>query len=197
MDREMLYKMLDIEEPADFQYFENLAELLECDEHIEYEDLYSLLKEVDTEILAQLIHDYFEEVSDFVPQDAAELFLLLDKIKLSLIGMVRNSDEENVLSNLTEELNRFRLWYSLDSSVICTAVGSELENGGREEEHTLRDALTYSRLEKLDGDKYEYDFSACLDYPLDEYIMSFGDIISAAESGEKDRAETERDIELL
>ncbi|MFR2966194.1 MAG: hypothetical protein ACLTK0_07325 [Anaerovoracaceae bacterium] len=89
MDREMLYKMLDIEEPADFQYFENLAELLECDEHIEYEDLYSLLKEVDKEILAQLIHDYFEEVSDFVPQDAAELFLLLDKIKLSLIGMVR------------------------------------------------------------------------------------------------------------
>ena len=57
MDREMLYKMLDIEEPADFQYFENLAELLECDEHIEYEDLYSLLKEVDKEILAQLIHD--------------------------------------------------------------------------------------------------------------------------------------------
>ena len=90
MDREMLYKMLDIEEPADFQYFENLAELLECDEHIEYEDLYSLLKEVDKEILAQMIHDYFEEVSDFVPQDAAELFLLLDKIKLSLIGMVRN-----------------------------------------------------------------------------------------------------------
>ena len=41
----------------------------------------------------------------------------------------------------------------------------------------IKDSL--ARLEKIDGDKYEYDFSACLDYHLDEYIMSFGDVIAA------------------
>ncbi len=199
MDKETLYKMLDIEEPGDFQYFENLAELLECDEYIEYEDLYSLLKDVDKETLAQLIHDYFEELSDFVPQDASELFLLLDKIKLSLIGMTKNSEEENVLAGLAEELDRFRIWYSLDSSVMCTPIGAETESTGKtstsEEEHSLRDALAYSRLEKLDGDKYEYDFSRCIDYPIDEYIMSFGDIISAAESDGDGRAPEGEDRE--
>jgi len=184
MDKELLYQLLDIEEPGDFQYFENLAALLECDEYIEYDELYILFKEVDKDILAQLIHDYFEELSDFIPEDAAELFILMDKIKLSLMGMARNSEEENILSGLTEELNRFRLWYSLDSSVICRTI-----DGGREEEHCLRDALAVARLEKLEGDKYTYDFSACTDYPLDDYIMSFSDIISA----ESDDSEVNND----
>lgn len=178
MDKETLYKMLDIESPGDFQYFENIADLLECGEHIEYDDLYRLLKETDKEILARLIYDYFEELSDFVPQDAAELYVLLDKIKLSLMGMARTADsgEESVLAGLAEETDRFRQWYSLGSSVVCSEIGS-----GKEEEHTLRDAIGALRLEKLEGDKYEYDFSACLDYPLDEYAMSFGDMIAAAE----------------
>ena len=44
-----------------------------------------------------------------------------------------------------------------------------------------------SRLEKIDGDRYSYDFSQCIDYPLDEYIMSFADVAAAAE--EPDDAE--------
>ena len=40
MDREELYELLDIDTPADFEYFENLAALLECEEYIEYEDMY-------------------------------------------------------------------------------------------------------------------------------------------------------------
>lgn len=175
MDKDKLYQMLDIEEPEDFQYFENIASLLECDEEIGYDDLYALLKDVDKDQLAQLIHDYFEELSDYVPEDATDLFILLDNIKLSLIGMAKNSDEERVMASLTEELNRFRTWYSLDSSVICTTVDDK-----REEEHTVRDAIALSRIEKLQGDKYAYDFTRCADYPLDEYIMSFADIVSQA-----------------
>ena len=176
MDRDLLYQMLDIESPSDFQYFENLSDLLECDEHIEYDDLYFIFKDVNKENLSQLVHDYFEELSDFIPGDAAELFVLLEKIKLSLMGMLKSADEENILATFTEEINRFRIWYSTDSSVICTSL-----DGNGEEDVPLRDALALSRLEGLDGDKYSYDFSKCLDYSLDEYIMSFGDIISAAE----------------
>ena len=34
MNREKLYEYLDIESPQDFEYFENMAALLECEEDI-------------------------------------------------------------------------------------------------------------------------------------------------------------------
>ena len=43
MDKDRLYELLDIEEPEDFQYFENIAALLEADEEIDYDALYALL----------------------------------------------------------------------------------------------------------------------------------------------------------
>lgn len=179
MNREELYQHLDIDEPAEFQYFENIAGLLECEVDIPYEELYALIEEVDKEVLADLINNYFEEVTDFVPGDEAEFYLLIDKIRLSLMGLAKNSDEENVLSNLVEELDRFRNWYSVESRVICTSILT-----GDETAEPLRDALTLARLEKIDGDKYSYDFSDCTDYKLDEYIMSFGDIVAAEETEE-------------
>ncbi len=179
MDKESLYELLDIEEPADFEYFENLSALLECDEYIPYEVIFALIKDVDKETLAMLLNDYFEEISDFIPGEAADFFILMDKIRLSLVGLVKNSREENVMVNLAEELDRFRLWYSADSEVLCKSILND-----REEIHSLRDALTMARLEKIEGDKYLYDFSTCLDYNLDEYIMSFGDVAAASEKEE-------------
>ncbi len=177
MERDELYELLDIDEPADFEYFENLAALLECEEYIEFEDVYALMQGVNKESLVTLLNNYFEEISDFIPGESAEFYLLMDKIKLSLMGLTKNSDEEeNVLVNLAEEINRFRLWYSCDSQVVCRQIADNMEII-----KTLRDALLLARLEKLEGDKYEYDFSQCLDYELDEYIMSFGDVISASE----------------
>ena len=42
--------------------------------------------------------------------------------------------------------------------------------------------VTYKDIiEKLGGDKYRYDFEPALDYELDEYIMSFADLMSAEE----------------
>lgn len=175
MDREELYELLDIDEPADFEYFENLAALLECDEFIEFEEIYALMEGVNMESLVTLINNYFEEISDFIPGESAEFFLLMDNVKRSLMGLAKNADtEENVLGNMAEELNRFRIWYSIDSEVMTRSIAD-----GIERPYTLRDALALARLEKIEGDKYEYDFSGCLDYHLDEYIMSFGDVIAA------------------
>ena len=182
MDREELYELLDIDSPADFEYFENLAALLECDEYIEYEDIYALMEGVDKETFSGLVDNYFEEIADFIPGDAAELYTLLDKVKLSLMGLAKSCDEEDLITHLAEEVDRFRKWYSMDSVVICTSILTD-----REEEKTLRDAIVLARLEGLDGEKYTYDFSDCLDYHLDEYIMSFGDIVAASlEEDEKD-----------
>ena len=182
MEKEKLYEFLDIESPVDFEYFENIAALLECDEDISYDDMFELISQVDTETLIMLIDNYFEEISDYIPGESAEFYTLMEQIRLSLTGLARSSDEENVMANLVEEIDRFRRWYSSESKVICTPIGSVYE-----EEQTLRDALYMSRLEKIDGDRYSYDFSQCIDYPLDEYIMSFADVAAAAE--EPDDAE--------
>ena len=43
----------------------------------------------------------------------------------------------------------------------------------------VRDALALSRLEKLEGDEYRYDFTDALEYELEEYIMTYGDLADA------------------
>ena len=61
MDKEKLYEMLDIDTPADFQYFEDLAELLECDEEIEeqVEDIAGI------RIICQFVED-IQRVADLI-----------------------------------------------------------------------------------------------------------------------------------
>lgn len=185
MKKEELYELLDIESPEDFQYFENMAELFECDEDIDFGDLCALVEGVDKEVFKGLVDEYFQETTEFIPGDAAELFILLDKVKLALMGMARACDEEELYVQLSEEINRFRRWYSAESVVTCVSI-----KDNREESCNLRDALVLARMEKLGGEKYIYDFSACLSYPVDEYAMSFGDIIAAGEEDEDNYGES-------
>ena len=181
LNKEKLYELLDIEQPEDFEYFENIAALLECEEEIEEEALSQLIKDLDKDTLAELIYGYFEEIMDFIPDDALDLYTLLEHIKFSLIGMASQSRQENVLVNLTDEINRFRKWYSAESQVYCTSYTGE-EDGSV----PLRDALVLARAEKLMGGNYDYDFSLCLDYPLQEYMMTFADLAEAEYGEEKE-----------
>jgi hypothetical protein len=142
--------------------------------------------------LALLLNDYFEEISDFIPGESTEFFLMMDKIRLALVGLAKNAKDETVLANLAEELNRFRIWYSCDSEVICRNISDDIE-----EFHTLRDAIALARLEKLEHDKYTYDFSKCSDYTLDEYVMSFGDVIAAAEKEDEEEGYIEEFMETF
>ena len=174
LTKDALYELLDIDLPSDFQYFENLAALLECEDDIDEQVLAQLLDGVDKKTLAELIHNYFEEMTDFLPGDAAEAYGVLERIKFALMGLARNCDEEDLLSNLTEEIERFRIWYSVESRVYCTSVLT-----GDEQVLPVRDAVTLARSENLTREKFEYDYSECLDYKLDEYIMNFGDLVAA------------------
>ncbi|MCI6012833.1 MAG: hypothetical protein PUK54_04755 [Firmicutes bacterium] len=190
MDKEKLYELLDIDTPTDFQYFENLAALLECEEDIEEQVLYSLVEEVDKQVLSDLIYNYFEEMTDFLPGDAAETFGIMERIKFALIGLARNCDEEDLLVNLADELDRFRRWYSVDSRVYCTSISD-----GEEISVPVRDAVVLARSESLTGDRYEYDYSECQDYPLEEYIMSLGDL-AASQMEEETSSEGDPDERL-
>ena len=179
MTKQELYELIDIDSPADFQYFENLAAFLECDEELEYEDVAALIKDVEKDTLAQLIGDYFEEMSDFLPESETELYTIFDNVRRSLVGMSKSCDDETTQTKLADEMERFRRWYSIESSVSLTNLGT-----ADEEEMTLRDALVCARLEALEGTKYQYDFSECNNYELDEYIVSFGDMMAAEDAEE-------------
>ena len=188
MDKQEFYNQLDIDEVEDFQYFENLALLLESDDDIDFSLIAELIAEVDKDVLAELMDNYFNEILEFVPGSETEIFTFLDNIKRSLIGMARNPEDETVVTKLAEEIDRFRKWYSIDSVVYCTKVGETTE-----EINTVRDALVLSRLEKLGEDKYEYTFSEALDYPLDEYVMSFADMIMLSDADDYEDVQSEVD----
>ena len=176
MNKEEFYELLDIETAEDFQYVENVAQYLEFDGELELADVAELIGLIDRDTAVGLVDDYFEEIMDFIPEEATEVYSLFTTIRRSLEGLLKNADESASEAKMAEEFERFRRWYSIDSRVYLTNQNTDAET-----EATLRDALCEKRLEKLGGDKYFYDFTEAMDYPLDEYIMTFGDMITLSE----------------
>ena len=175
MNYEELLEFLDLTSPEEFEYFENLADLLECEEDIEEEALEQLLSGVDGENLSELVQTYFNEMLEKIPDKSVDIYTLLSTIGMSLAGLAKSLDEQSSVSILAEEMNRFRRWYMLETEVVCKDVTT-----GKMVTVPLSEALVMYRLESLSGDEYSYDFDSCLDYQLDEYVVSFGDIVSAS-----------------
>ena len=168
MDLNELFEIADIDSAEDFKYFDNFAALMESDEYIPGEVMYELFAEVDTGVLSELTDNYFEDIMEGVPEEEAELFTLLDNIKRVLKGYAENTDDERSMVLFTDEVSRFRNWYNFDTDVECQS-----RKDGSTRTVPVREALVLYRIEKLRADEYMYDFSECLDYPLDEYVVSF------------------------
>ena len=168
MDLNELFEIVDIESAEDFKYFDNFAALMESDDYIPAEVMYELFAEVDTDVLSELTDNYFEDIMEGVPEEEAELFTLLDNIKRVLKGYAENTDDERSIVLFTDEVSRFRNWYNFDTDVECQS-----RKDGSTRTVPVREALVLYRIEKLRADEYVYDFSECLDYPLDEYVVSF------------------------
>lgn len=174
MDKDKLYELLDIESGEDFQYFENLANLVESEEDIDDELVYLLLSEVDLGIFSELVESYFYDISETIPDKDVEFYTLLETIKRNLSGMAQaatEDEEENVLRKLAEEVNRFRSWYSVENNVAVT------DSNGDTVFKPVRDALIDARMERIGGGRKAYDFTEALGYPLDEYVMTYGDMV--------------------
>ena len=168
MDYEELLEYLDLDDPSQFEYFEAMADLVESEEYIENEAVYKLFDGADKTMIAELLSDYFEDIMEGVPEEEAELFTLLDNIKRVLKGYAENTDDERSIVLFTDEVSRFRNWYNFDTDVECQS-----RKDGSTRTVPVREALVLYRIEKLRADEYMYDFSECLDYPLDEYVVSF------------------------
>lgn len=173
-----LLELLDLDEASEFEYFENISDLVESDKEIDMDVLYQLFKDVDMDVLADLYKMYFDEILETVPGQHMDLYSLLDSVKMLLIGMARNMENENDMLRMAEEFARFRRWYSIESEVWIGKIGSKDPQTCM----TVRDALTQSRLEKLNGPiEYIYDFDNAMDFEIDEYSMSFADLVKEEE----------------
>lgn len=178
MDRDELFEMLDIESGEDFQYFENFADLVECDGDIESDVIYDMLEEADLKTFAEICESFFYDTLESVPGDQIDLYNLLENIKRALIGLAEaaRKDQDNALLQLADELNKFRTWYSAELHAECKNVMNE-----KVTYMPVRDALANARLEKLNGEEFAYDFTEALDYELEEFIMTYADLVGENE----------------
>lgn len=170
MEIEDLLQILEIESVSDFSFFEHYAELVESEEDIPIEIIGQLFDDIDNDVLTELTEGYFEDVLKYIPDDAIDFYTLLSTIGQTLTSLAANPDIENS-TPYTEEFYKFRSWYTFDSEVHCIQVSDK-----NEIECTISQALTLYRLENLNDEVYEYDFSDCLDYPMDEYIVNLADL---------------------
>ena len=179
MSYEELLEFLGIENGAEFEYFENMADLMEADEEVSDEALYKIFKQANKSTLLDLLENYFEDLLKSIPDDSTDIFTLIEGVKMSFIGLVEATDsdsdeDETALVHFCDEVNNFKNWYSRDSKAECIRLSD-----GAKEILPIRDALVYARLEKLDGEKYQYDFQECMDYSPEEYVLTYGDLARA------------------
>lgn len=83
------------------EYFEAMADLIESEEYIEQEAVYQLFEQADNTMIEELLNDYFEDILEGMPESSGEIFSLLHQIKLSLTGMISNTEDEGDLRRFT------------------------------------------------------------------------------------------------
>lgn len=164
MKLQELMEMLNMENPADFQYFEQLADLLEYDDEIPYDLFYTVLSEVESETMGELIENYMDELSDNLPEHTTDLFTLVETIKQRLLLLAQDLEIPETRRTFTEELFRFRLWYTRPDAVLVDGAAC-----------SLLEAITLQRAEKLGENKHQYDLEDCIDYELEEITMNLGE----------------------
>lgn len=193
MNYKELLEYLDLDTPLDFQYFENLADIIECEDEIEDEALETLFAGVDSEILSEILENYFTELTDKVPQKSVDIYTLIENIGRALKGLAKSLSDDTEGANVslfTEELSKFRNWYMFDTEVVCRNIGT-----GKEEIVPVAEAISLYRLESLDGEEYDYDFESALDYELEEFVMSFATLAASEYEDESEETETDHDHE--
>lgn len=168
MDKVELYKILDIKNPDEFNYFENVSALIEEDKFIESNLIKDLFKDIDLEVLAESINNYFEEILKNIPDKENELYIVFDQIKMVIAGLIKDDMTIEEIDVLTNEFLKFRKWYVLDQLVFDKDSKTEL---------SIRDAVFNIIASKYIETKCEYDFRLALNYDFEGYDVRLADII--------------------
>ena len=163
MNKEELFEILDIEVPEDFAYFEQFADLIECEEEIPEELIFAAISGMSGETAAELIDNYFEDLTGAIPDDADDLVSLTESIKQNMMLCTGNLEDSNIKAELASQIASFRAWFHKDGS----AKYGELPC-------SVFYAITEHRSEKLGAEKNKCDFTNALDYDLDNISLNLG-----------------------
>lgn len=170
MDRKRLYEVIDIEDPSEFKYYENLAALLEAEEMMEEDLIEELVKDLDMTMLAELFDSYFAEFSRHIPEEESELLLAMETAKDQLFSLMREEMTTEDYHALAEALYRFRKWYVLDKRVRNEETGEDV---------SIRDARYDMAAAKLIGSETSYEFTEA-GYADDGYDVLVSDLFARA-----------------
>nr|WP_314630096.1 hypothetical protein [uncultured Mogibacterium sp.] len=170
MNKDELYQILDIVAPEEFEYYENLAALLEADEIIDAKLILELIKKLDIESLVDMFDSYFEEWNKSIPDDLAELYVTVDTAKRSIMGHFNEEMTDEDYSSLANAIYDFRRWYVTTPHVVDNDTGEEIN---------VRDARYNLSASRYTGEICNYNFNEAYKYEGDSYSMRLSDIIEA------------------
>ena len=180
MDKIRFYRVLDIDSAEEFQYFENLAALLEEDEYIEKNLIKDLIRGVDIEKFAENISSYFDGFLDHLPDNETDLYVMVESIGRVFDGLIMEDMTDADIDALASEIVKFRKWYIHDLNTVNRLTG---------EESSVRDARFDIAAAKLLGEAADYDFRKALDYDIEGFDVRIANLIGAefdSESGTGD-----------
>jgi len=164
MDRIALYNELDIDNPEDFEYFEQFAYIVECTENIEYEDFYQSLSKAKSDSLAEIVENYFTELEKNLPDGHDEIYEIIENVFTNLKLVVGDIDEaEDSRKEFIQKLFTFREWYT-------KADGASFDG----KSCSIVEAIFEYRAQKLDNSKHDYNFENSLDYKFDYVSVPLG-----------------------
>ncbi len=163
MTRDELFELLEMDTAEDFGYFEQFAELLECEDDIEYDDFYEAISKVDAQTLAEINENYFTEMEKAFPDDCDDFYAVMQPVWDNLRLLARDLDDETYRREYANQLYKFRNMYT-------NPEGASVDG----ESCSVMEALAESRASKIDNAKHSYDFENSLDFTPDYISMRLG-----------------------
>ncbi len=163
MTRDELFELLDLDTAEDFGYFEQFAELVECEEEISYDDFYEVIAGADLDTLIEINENYFTEIEKAFPEDCDDFYEVMQSIWDNLRQLVRDAGDETYRREYANQLYRFHEMYTAPDGASVDGKPC-----------TVMEALAENRISKIDNTRHVYDFENSLDYVPDYISMRVG-----------------------
>ena len=163
MNRDELFELLELDTAEDFGYFEQFAELVECEDEIDYDDFYEALSKVDSDTLAEINENYFTEIEKAFPEDCDDFYEIMQSFWTNLRDLVRDADDETYRREYVNQLYKFHEMYTAPE-------GASVD--GRT--CPVMEALAENRAAKIDNTKHTFDFENSLGYVPDYISLRLG-----------------------
>ena len=165
MTKEELYELLEIDTPADLEYFEQLADLLETEEEISESLFRHALSEIRAENAGEFAENYVGELLNALPDgvSAEDLTEALDAMQQRLMLLAEDLEEASAREDFTSELYKLRNWLHAEDGVFVDG-----------ERMPMLHAFTEMRAEKLGAASHTYDLDTFPDLTPEEISYNLG-----------------------